>query len=100
MRNIPNFLKNKFVVVTLVFIVWITFFTQYDLINLRAHRAELNGMKTKIEFLESEITRMQREKESLQTDSAIIEQYAREKYYMKTKHEDVYVFDTIASKPK
>lgn len=97
MRNILNLLKNKFVIVTLVFLVWITFFSQYDLISQREHAAELEGMKHKIEFLEGEIARLEREKESLQTDSAVIEQYAREKYFMKTKHEDVYVFDSNAS---
>jgi cell division protein DivIC len=98
MRNVLNLFKNKFVIVTLVFIIWITFFSQYDLVNQRAHWAELDGMKKKIEFLQTEITRLEREKESLQTDSAVIEQYAREKYFMKTVHEDVYVFDSNALK--
>lgn len=98
MRNILKIFKNKFVIVTIVFVVWMTFFSQYDLVNQRAHFEELDGMKKKIEFLQIEITRLEREKESLQTDSAIIEQYAREKYYMKTLHEDVYVFDSNAFK--
>jgi cell division protein FtsB len=82
------------VLVTLVFVIWMTFFSQYDLVNQRAHFDELDGMKKKIEFLQSEIMRLESEKESLETDSAVIEQYAREKYFMKTVHEDVYVFDS------
>ena len=62
-------------------------------------REELHEMNTKIEYLDKEVSRLQAEKKALQTDSATLEKYAREKYYMKTQHEDVFVFDTVKNTP-
>lgn len=98
MQGILRIIKNKFVVVTVIFIVWVGFFAQYDLMSQREHLKELAGMKKKMIYLEETIQRLEKERESLRTDSAVIEQYARERYFMKTPHEDVYVFDTLPPK--
>jgi cell division protein FtsL len=87
-------LKNKYLIITIIFIVWVLFFAQYDVISLRRQRAELKEMKSKIEFLEKEVSRLQMEKNALKTDSNTVEKYAREKYFMKTDNEDVYMLDT------
>ncbi|MBU3676247.1 MAG: septum formation initiator family protein [Chitinophagaceae bacterium] len=98
MRGLLRIIKNKFFVVTLLFAVWVGFFAQYDLMSQREHMQELAGMKAKMIYLEETIARLEKERESLRTDSAVIEQYARERYFMKTPHEDVYVFDTLQAK--
>ncbi len=98
MRGLLRIIKNKFFVATLIFVVWVGFFAQYDLMSQREHMAELAGMKEKMVYLEETIQRLEKERESLRTDSAVIEQYARERYFMKTPHEDVYVFDTLQTK--
>jgi cell division protein FtsB len=92
---ILKFLKNKYFTVTAIFLVWIFFFAQYDIISQRKQRAEYNDMKTKIEYLEKEIEQLKNEKHLLKTDKATLEKYAREKYYMKATNEDVFVFDTV-----
>lgn len=87
--------KNKFFIVTLIFLVWVIFFAQYDIISQRKQRDELNEMMNKIEYLEGEITRLKEEKTKLEKDPATIEKYAREKYFMKSPQEEVFVFDTV-----
>jgi len=87
--------KNKFFIVTLIFLVWVIFFAQYDIISQRKQRDELNEMMNKIEYLESEITRLKEEKIKLEKDPATLEKYAREKYFMKSPQEEVFVFDTV-----
>ncbi|MBK7689962.1 MAG: septum formation initiator family protein [Bacteroidetes bacterium] len=87
-------LKNKYLIITIIFIVWVLFFAQYYVISLRRQKAELKEMKSKIEFLEKEVSRLQMEKNALKTDSNTVEKYAREKYFMKTDNEDVYMLDT------
>jgi cell division protein FtsB len=54
-------------------------------------------MKSKIDYLEQEVNRLHTEKVALKTDSVTVEKYAREKYFMKTANEDVFVFDTISA---
>ena len=66
---------------------------------MRKQRAELKEMNEKINYLEKEVARLHDEKNALKHDSTIVEKYAREKYFMKTDHEDVYMLDTNIVKP-
>ncbi len=93
-----NILKNKFFIVTVIFIVWVVFFAQYDIISQRKQRHELSEMQRKIKYLEGEISSLKLENKKLKTDPATLEKYAREKYYMKSQNEDVFVFDTLNAK--
>ncbi len=90
-----SILKNKYFLATTVFVVWVLFFAQYDIITQRQQRRELKEMKEKINYLEKEVTRLHAEKVALKTDTATMERYAREKYYMSAAHEEVFVFDTV-----
>ncbi len=92
--------KNKFFLLTIAFVIWVFFFAQYDLLSLYKQKKELNEMNAKIEYLEKEVDWLKKEKEAIQKDSAVMERYAREKYFMKTPHEEVYVFDTLSPSPQ
>lgn len=98
--QIINILKNKFLLITVAFGIWVIFFAQYDIISLRKQKAELKEMNEKIDYLTKEVTRLQAEKEALKNDTATVEKYAREKYFMKSDNEDVYMLDTSYSKVK
>lgn len=95
--RVLNILKNKYFLVTTVFLIWVVFFAQYDIISQFRQRRELKEMQQKIDYLGKEVEKLKREKYLLEHDSATVERYAREKYYMKKKNEDVYVFDTVKS---
>ena len=97
MRFLLQILKNKYFLATVVFLVWIFFFAQYDIISQREQQKELMEMKTKIKYLETEVERLHHEKLSLQNDSTTQERYAREKYFMSKPNEQVFVFDTVYS---
>jgi len=47
-----SILKNKYLIVSVLFLVWVFFFAQYDLISQKNQRDELNTMEQKIEYLE------------------------------------------------
>ena len=87
-------LKNKFLIITVIFVVWVFFFAQYDIISLRKQKAELKEMNEKINYLEKEVARLHDEKNALKNDSTTVEKYAREKYFMKADNEDVFMLDT------
>jgi cell division protein FtsB len=93
-----SILNNKYLIVTAIFLVWVFFFAQYDLMSQKNQKDELKAMEQKIEYLEKEVTALQEEKNLLKNDSITLEKYAREKYYMKKNNEDVFVFDTIQKK--
>ena len=93
---ILSLLKNKFFIVTIVFVIWVVFFAQYDIICLRNQQAELKEMNEKINYLEKEVDRLRIEKESLKNDPKTVEKYAREKYFMKADNADVFMLDTTS----
>lgn len=97
MRFLLSCLKNKYFLVTVIFLVWIFFFAQYDILSQLDQQKELKEMKYKINYLEQEVNRLRAERKALLEDPKVKEKYAREKYFMKRKNEDVYVFDTLKS---
>jgi cell division protein FtsB len=97
MKAILSILRNKYFLVSIGFLGWIFFFAEYDVLTQYKQRKELNDMRNKIQYLESEIQKLQAERHALKTDTLTLERYAREKYFMKARNEEVYVFDTISA---
>ena len=71
--------------------VWILFLDTNNLINLYKNKKELNNLKDKKAYYQSEIEKMKLEKEVIFNNKESIEQYAREKYLMKKENEDIYI---------
>ena len=100
MKGLLSILRNKYFLVTTGFIAWIFFFAEYDVISQYKQRNELKEMRQKITYLETEVQKLQAEKKALLTDSNTLAKYAREKYFMKSPNEEVYVFDTVKNELK
>lgn len=84
-------LHNKYVLTTLVFITWLGFFDQNNLvdrISLADHNHELKRQK---EFLEKEIKKNRQNMEELRSNSDKLEKFAREEYMMKKPGEDLFI---------
>ena len=93
LKKIPNWLKNKYSITIMVFVVWVAFFdqnnffTQYDFIK------ELNSLeKDKAYFIE-ELKQTRQELNDLTTNPVTLEKFAREKYFMKKDNEEIFVFE-------
>ena len=71
--------------------MWTVYFDQNDWVSLQQRQKELNGVKDNITYLNTEIARMNNERNALLTDPVKLEQYARDNYKMKHIGEDVYV---------
>jgi cell division protein DivIC len=95
MKAIINFITDRYFIATAFFLSWIFFFASNNLITQYSQTKELREMKDKLKYLETEIKAMQQQTIALQTDSAAIEKYAREKYHMKKANETIFVFDTV-----
>lgn len=84
-------LKNKFVLVIIVFMVWITFFDQNNLVD-RANRIERQKQleKEKI-YYRNKIDQDSTKLHQLRTSDHNLEEFAREQYYMKKEDEDIFI---------
>ncbi|HEX5555809.1 MAG TPA: septum formation initiator family protein [Chitinophagaceae bacterium] len=90
-RKLPALLKNKYVIATIAFLVWITFFDRNDLITQAGYVHQLHTLRDQKTYLSQEILRTDSDRQELQSDPAMLEKFAREKYFMKKDNEDVYL---------
>ena len=90
-----NFLKrtllNKYVLVLASFGVYITFFDTYNLISRWETSLKMKELKRQYEYYEQEISKNREQFKRLKTDDAYLEQFAREKYLMRNKGEEIYI---------
>ena len=89
-RRFP-ILKNKFVYATLAFLVWLTFFDNNSLITQYKLSRTLGQLQDEKAYYQEEIERNKQEVKELMTNDENLEKFAREKYLMKKKDEDVFV---------
>lgn len=87
-----KFLGNRYVLVMLFFIVWMLFLDNYSWLNHRILNKEIDELEDNIEYYKKEIKEDSFKIKKLKNDDQI-EKYAREKYYMKRKNEDVYIIE-------
>ena len=93
-RSIKYFLfKLKYVFAFLLFAVAITFFGESSLINRYAQQQEINKLKSEIDTYQRKFNQDKAMLNSLKTDPEALKQIARERDYMKTPDEDIFVIE-------
>ena len=100
MKKMLKVVTNKYFIAVVIFACWTLFFDQNDWFSLQQRQKELNGVKDNITYLNTEISRMNAERNNLLTNPQKLEQYARENYRMKHEGEDVYVIDDASENNK
>lgn len=100
MKRALDLLKNKFFLVTVVFIVWMLFFDKNDLYSQYEQRQQLNKLEQERDFYTKETAQVSKELDELTSDPAKLEKFARERYLMKKANEDVFVIVKEQKKEK
>ena len=90
-EQIIQIIKNRYFLVTAFFLIWVGFFDQNDWVSRKAVDTQIEELQADKEFFTTEVERLQEVRKTLLTDDEALEKYAREKYYMKKKGEDVFV---------
>jgi len=84
-------LKNKFTLTLIVFLGWISFFDQSNMLDRVQNMNQLHQLeKDKIYYL-SKIREDSAKLNELKTDSKNLEKFAREQYLMKKDNEDIFI---------
>lgn len=84
--------KNKYTLSTVVFLLWLTFFNEIDLIYIFQSRKEVAALRTEVQRMKDDNARATEALRDLTTNTYSLEKFARENYYMKRENEEVYVF--------
>ena len=84
-------LRNKYLMAVLVFLVWLLIFDNNSLIDRVKYLNTLHEMKDEKQYYLERIDEDSRRLNELKTDRDNLEKFAREEYFMKKEHEDVFV---------
>ncbi len=98
LEKIPSWLKNRYLVITVLFLVWMLFIAEKNMLTSLGYNNRLNELKQSEQHLTKQIKETSKELNLLKTSSQTIEKYAREKYYMKKENEDIFVVKSGAEK--
>lgn len=89
--KIPAFLRNKYLLTVIIFIVWIFLLDSNSLLTRFRDLRELHKLKTDREYYAKKIQEDKHKLHELKTDNHNLEKFAREQYRMKKPDEDLYI---------
>lgn len=86
-----SFLKNKYILTSIFFVIWLFAFDQNNLVERSKNIKEYNQLLKDKEYYLKKIEEDRQQLKELKTNDENLEKFAREKYFMKKENEDVYV---------
>ena len=91
MRRFLHLFKNKYFLVSSVFLVWMVFFDRNDLFSQYEYHQQVSKLKQERDFYQKETAKVHQDLDELTSNKEKLEKFAREKYLMKKDNEDVFV---------
>ncbi|MFZ4671179.1 MAG: FtsB family cell division protein [Flavobacterium sp.] len=89
---ILKILGNRYVIVTVFFVIWMVFLDNTSYIEHSVLNKQLNELEDNKKYYQDEIKKDEKNIKLLKNPDQI-EKYAREKYYMKRNSEDIYLIE-------
>lgn len=91
LNYIPTYIKNKYFLSGSIFLVWVLFFDQNNLITQFSYKQELNKLLDDKQYYIQEIKSTIDNLNELMSNPKTLEKFARENYLMKMDNEDIFV---------
>lgn len=91
-KRFVRFIKSKYTLSTVIFLLWLTFFNEIDLMYIFQSRREVAALRNEVQRMKEDNARATEALHDLTTNTYSLEKFARENYYMKRDNEEVYVF--------
>ena len=89
--SIWKVVKNKYVAVTLIFLLFFFFLGENNVLVTHQLKRDVAELNKEIDLLEHDIKQDSAEAVSLIGNMEALETYGREHYYMKRDNEDIYI---------
>jgi len=86
-----KYTKNFYFVFTFLFVAWMLFIDTNDIFSQFTLQSKLRDLERQREFYEVRKEKIKAEREELLSNYELLEKFARERYLMKRKTEDLYV---------
>lgn len=89
--KVPAIFKNFYFATGFVFLIWMLFFDANDLISQYKITSKLNELIDEKEYYTKKREQVKKDRQELLGDKAMLEKFARERYLMKRKYEDLFI---------
>lgn len=93
-EKIPPFLRNRYLLTIIVFVIWVVLLDSNNLISQHKEMKNLKKLRAEKEYYVRRIEEDKRKLHELKTDDQNLEKFAREQYRMKKPDEDLYIILT------
>ena len=91
--HIPKFLKNKYVIAFLVFIIWTAFLDRNNITNTLRNKNRLHKLMQDKQYYLKDIRETRQLLDELNNNPRSFEKFVRENFYMKRDNEQVIVIE-------
>ena len=90
-KKIRPWVKNKYIITILIFIIWLLFFDNNNLVDRIKEINHLRQLEKDRKYYLERIDKDSKSLQQLKTNNKNLEKFAREKYLMKKENEDIFV---------
>ena len=90
-KKIPSIFKNKYFIIGFLFVIWISFLDENNLVLLNQQQSKLEKKQEIIDSLENTISEIEIKLEQLNNNQKELEKFARENFLMKKDNEDIII---------
>lgn len=77
--------------ILLFFVIWMSFFDEYNWIRIRRDQNKLENLKEEREYLLQKIEQDRQQLRTLENDTQALEKFAREEYLLKKENEEIFI---------
>lgn len=91
MTSFKNIIKSKYFITIILFIIWLVFFDQNNLIQYFKFKKQYKKLLQDKEYYLQKIKEDSEKIYELQTNAKTIEKFARENFFMKRPNEDLFI---------
>jgi cell division protein FtsB len=88
---LKKILFNKYLVVLLVFVVYVTFFDQHSFLQRWESFRNIKQLEKEYNYYQDLIKKDKKELYLLQNDKNYLEKFAREHYHMRKANEEIFI---------
>ena len=89
--KLPKYTKNFYFIFSCCFLVWMLFIDTNDIITQFQLKQQLENLEDEKAYYLEKIEEVKKDRQELLSNDALLEKFAREKYYMKKESEDLFV---------
>ena len=91
LKKIPKIFRNKYVITLAIFIFWILFIDDYNVVNQYKLHQKVKKLEEQKSYYINEIKKDSTQKYNLENIEEEQEKFAREKFLMRKENEDVFI---------